>query len=111
MTHGNIKPFKCTVCDVGFTRKEHLKVHVNKQHSPTEIAAAKSAAAPAGVKESAAAPAGVKEFAAAPAGVKEFAEAPTGVKELAAAPAGVKETSVGLSTTIDLNDIALPLDS
>ena len=97
MTHGNIKPFKCTVCDVGFTRKEHLKVHVNKQHSPTEIAAAKSAAAPAGVKESAAAPAGVKEFAAAPAGVKEFA--------------GVKETSVGLSTTIDLNDIALPLDS
>ena len=71
MTHGNIKPFKCTVCDVGFTRKEHLKVHVNKQHSPTEIAAAK---------------------AAGPAAV-------------------VKEPSAGVSTTIDLNDIALPLNS
>ena len=36
MTHGNIKPFKCNICDVGFTRKEHLKVHTNKQHGATD---------------------------------------------------------------------------
>merc|ERR1719382_2101875 len=32
MTHGNIKPFKCEICDNGFSRKEHLNAHVLKIH-------------------------------------------------------------------------------
>jgi len=40
-THGNIKCFSCHVCQVKYTRKEHLKAHILKKHpdatSPEQV--------------------------------------------------------------------------